>query len=166
MRLYSAVQKCIWRAITIPSQLLLILRDLFHPHSGFTVANKLIPVFVCRCVHFRRHRSPRPGLGYLVYDGDLLDLPVYLVAPADVPMTEVKALAQKMDAMADKSDARNPIDVTRLVRFYGRVRERYMASSSKTERIYAPAGTGHLFPYQTPEFVVEVVRKMLREHPL
>lgn len=106
------------------------------------------------------------GLGWqtVVYDGDLLDLPVYLVAPADVPLAEVKALAQKMDAMADETDARDPIDVTRLARFYGRVRERYMASSSKTERIYAPPGTGHLFPYERPEFVADVVRRMLREH--
>ena len=38
----------------------------------------------------------------------------------------------------------------RLRRFYELTRQRYLAASSRSERIVTPAGTGHNFPYETP----------------
>ena len=40
----------------------------------------------------------------------------------------------------------------RLRRFYELTRQRYLAASSRSERIVTPAGTGHNFPYETPGF--------------
>lgn len=100
-----------------------------------------------------------------MYDGDLGAMPVFLVAPADLSMVDVNAMAQAMATVAGEDGGPGTVDVTRLQRFYARTRERYLATSSRSERIYAPAGTGHNFPYETPEIVVEAVSRMLREHP-
>ncbi|MGH8251245.1 MAG: alpha/beta fold hydrolase [Steroidobacteraceae bacterium] len=105
------------------------------------------------------------GLGWetTVYDGDLGDLPVFLVAPGHVPMEEVLPVAKAMETIAGEGGGPGTIDATRLQRFYARTRERYLATSSRSERIIAPEGTGHLFPFETPEFVADVVRRMQEE---
>lgn len=97
-----------------------------------------------------------------VYDGDLGDLPVYLVAPG-----ELQELASMSKAMVNEGGAasRAALDAQRLQRFYQRTRERYMAASTRTQRIYAPQGTGHNFPYETPEFVIETIRRVLTQPP-
>ena len=51
----------------------------------------------------------------------------------------------------------------RLRRFYELTRQRYLAASSRSERIVTPAGTGHNFPYETPEFVIDVIRRVFDE---
>ena len=51
----------------------------------------------------------------------------------------------------------------RLRRFYRHTRERYLAASSRSQRIVTPAGTGHNFPYETPDFVIEVIRRAIAE---
>lgn len=107
------------------------------------------------------------GLGWhtSVYDGDLGNLPLFLVAPRDLNESEALMVAQLMGARPDANSSAYGVDTTRLLRFYARSRERYLAASSRSERIYSPAGTGHNFPYEAPETVVDAVRRMLLEHP-
>ena len=105
------------------------------------------------------------GMGYetVVFDGDLGDLPLFLAAPRD--LVEFAAVSKAIAAQSGKADPAMA-DTARMLRFYTRTRERYMATSSRSERLYAPAGTGHNFVYETPEFAAEAVRRMQREHPL
>jgi pimeloyl-ACP methyl ester carboxylesterase len=88
----------------------------------------------------------------VTYDGDLGDLPVWLVAPRDTD--EVKAVLPEA-ATASPEEAR------RIMRVLERTRERYLAVSARSRRVVAPAGTGHNFPYEAPVCVVEVVREAL-----
>ena len=94
----------------------------------------------------------------VVYEGDLGELPVLLVAPGTMTDEEFEAVAQMIDQQAGSGRA---VDRDRLRRFYARSRERYLAISSRAQRIYAPAGTGHNFPYEAPEFLADVVRSAL-----
>ena len=99
------------------------------------------------------------GWDTVVYDGDLGDLPLYLVAPGDMVEFEdfSRTLAEANDAAGQDAFAR------RVGRFYRNTRERYLAASSRSQRIVTPPGTGHNFPYETPEFVVDVMRRVLDE---
>lgn len=92
----------------------------------------------------------------VVYEGDLGDLPVVLVAPAEMGDEEFEAVAAMIEQQAD-----SPIDRERLRRFYARSRERYLTISSRAERVHAPTGTGHNFPYEVPDFLCDVVRTVL-----
>ena len=38
-------------------------------------------------------------------------------------------------------------------------------ASQHVERVYAAAGASHNFPYEDPDFVIGVVRRVLAEHP-
>jgi hypothetical protein len=49
-----------------------------------------------------------------------------------------------------------------MVRFFTATRERYLATSTRSRRIVAPAGSGHNFVYEAPEFTIGVVREALR----
>lgn len=88
----------------------------------------------------------------VVYDGDLTPMPVYLVAPGD--MKEFGALPET--ANAEQREA------ARMARFFAATRERYLATSANSRRIYAPAGTGHNFPYEAPDAVVAAVLEAVR----
>ncbi len=99
------------------------------------------------------------GWDTVVYDGDLGDLPLYLVTPGDMADAE-----PFFETLAAANDAAGQDDFEqRLRRFYRLTRERYLAASSRSQRIVTPAGTGHNFPYETPEFVIEVIRRVLAE---
>ncbi|MFO0449025.1 MAG: alpha/beta fold hydrolase, partial [Pseudomonadota bacterium] len=102
----------------------------------------------------------RGGLGYeeTVYDGDLLDLPVYLVAPPR--MAEFETVAKEIIGGPEERAKR---DAIRLQRFYTLTRERYMHVSSRSVRVFAPDGSGHNFPYEHPEFMVETIRRVLTD---
>jgi hypothetical protein len=80
----------------------------------------------------------------MVYDGELGDLPVFVVTPT-------------VDA------AQFPGADARTINFMQRMRLRYLTTSARSQLIDAPAGTGHNFPYESPEFVVDVVRRILTE---
>lgn len=85
-----------------------------------------------------------------VYDGELGEMPVYLITPeGDTNEADVKALGI--------SDG----EVQRALSFLKQARKRYLAISTKSEFIKAPDGTGHNYPYETPEFVVEQMRRIL-----
>lgn len=91
-----------------------------------------------------------------VYDGDLGELPVVLVNPADMADKELDYVVKTVERRTGR-----PVDVNRLRRFYAGSMGRYLSCSSRTERTYASAGTGHNFPYVEPELVVGVVRRLL-----
>ncbi len=86
----------------------------------------------------------------VVYDGELGDLPVYLITPeGDTKEAEIKQMGIRDE------------EIPRAMNFLKRARKRYLAISSKSEFIAAPAGTGHNYPYEVPDFVVEQARKVL-----
>lgn len=87
-----------------------------------------------------------------VYDGDLEGMDVWLVAPGDA--TEVTT----SDVFAGQQDR----EAARMLNFFARTRERYMATSSRSRRIATPPGTTHGFVYERPDFVVDVLRKAVR----
>ncbi|MBY8822614.1 alpha/beta hydrolase [Sphingomonas colocasiae] len=87
----------------------------------------------------------------IAYDRDLGDLPVFLVAPGDTDAERDVMKAIVTDGAGDPN---------RAPRFYAASRERYLAISTRAERIRAPAGTGHNFVYEAPEFTAAAVRRM------
>ncbi|MCA3713380.1 MAG: alpha/beta hydrolase [Phenylobacterium sp.] len=89
-----------------------------------------------------------------VYDGDLGDLPVWVVAPATAE--EVKGEAEVAAATDEQS---------RMLRFFATSRERYMATSSAARRIATPAGSTHQFVYETPDFVAKVIEEAIQPQP-
>lgn len=88
------------------------------------------------------------GCGWetVVYDGDLGDMSVWLVAPGSAE--EVGDTPEIRDAGADAQ---------RMFRFFQRSRERYMATSTNARRIVAPPGSTHQFVYEQPDFVGAVL---------
>ncbi|MFD7630822.1 alpha/beta hydrolase [Streptomyces sp. NPDC059851] len=92
------------------------------------------------------------GWDTVVYDGDLGDLPLVLVIPRDLTGGETVLGA-----------ARDAAEAERIGRFYLRARTRYLAASTAARVVYAPDGTGHDFPQEEPEFVVDVVGELVRE---
>ncbi len=99
------------------------------------------------------------GWDTVVYDGDLGDLPLYLVTPGDMADSEsfIRSMVEA-NAAAGQQEFEE-----RLRRFYRLTRQRYLWASSRSERIVTPAGTGHNFPYETPEFIIDVIRRVLAE---
>ena len=87
-----------------------------------------------------------------MYDGDLGDLPVYLIAPQETG--EVASLDEMKSAEA--------VEQERIVSFFAHCRERYLATSTRSTRVVAPAGSGHNFPYLVPDFLVGVMRDIVR----
>jgi pimeloyl-ACP methyl ester carboxylesterase len=94
--------------------------------------------------------DPRLVAELSVYDGELGDLPVALVIPDDPIAGEVQA---QLGIPGH--------EIARAVGFLKRSRLRYLATSSRSELVRAPSGTGHNFPYEVPDFLVETVRGVL-----
>lgn len=94
------------------------------------------------------------GCGWetVVYDGDLGEMPVWLVAPGS--SDELHATPEVADASGGEA--------ARMLRFFQRTRERYLATSSNARRIYAPPGATHQFVYQMPAFVADTMRAAIR----
>ena len=89
----------------------------------------------------------------VVYDRDLGDLPVWLVAPQDHSDADIASLPESQAGSADNA--------RRMFRFFAATRERYLATSARSRRIVAPAGSGHNFVYENPEFTISVMREVL-----
>ncbi len=87
----------------------------------------------------------------VVYDGELGDLPVLVVIPDEDPAGIIDPLGLD-EAAAER--AKN---------FFKRTRVRYLEVSTDTRLIHTPPGTGHNYPYETPGFVIEVLRGVLAE---
>lgn len=93
--------------------------------------------------------SAAPDL--VVYDGELGNMPVLVVIPDDPANAIIDPLGME-EAAARR--ARN---------FFVRMRVRYLEVSSDARLVHTPPGTGHNYPYETPEFVLDVVRELLAE---
>lgn len=91
----------------------------------------------------------------VVFDGELGDTPLYLVAPKDED-PETQPYAEMVAGGAGP-------EADRFVAFLKATRERYLAASDRSQRIVAPPGTGHNFVYEDPEFVVETVRRVVAD---
>lgn len=87
----------------------------------------------------------------MVYDGELQDVPVYLVIPAD----DFEASVRQMGIPADQSP--------RVINFLRHARQRYLATSNRGRLLHPPSGTGHNFPFEAPDFVVTTIRQVLGE---
>lgn len=93
------------------------------------------------------------GWDTVVYDRDLGDLPVWLVAPQDTSDADIAALPEAQSGSAD--------DARRMFRFFAATRERYLATSTRSRRVVAPAGSGHNFVYEAPRFTIDVMREVI-----
>jgi len=89
----------------------------------------------------------------VVYDRDLGDLPVWLVAPQDNSDADIAALPE--------SQAGSAANARRMFSFFAATRERYLATSTRSRRIVAPAGSGHNFVYEEAQWTVGVMRELL-----
>ncbi|MGH9898305.1 MAG: alpha/beta fold hydrolase, partial [Pyrinomonadaceae bacterium] len=95
--------------------------------------------------------DPKSVAELMVYDGELGDLPVFVV----IPEGDIDGTIGQLHL--------NEADRKRALNFLARARVRYLSTSSKSELIHPPAGTGHNYPYEAPDFVVETVRRVLAE---
>ena len=91
----------------------------------------------------------------VVYDRDLGDLPLWLVGPRDDNDSDIALLPEAKQG----SDA----NALRMFRFFAATRERYLATSTRSRRIVAPAGSGHNFVYEEADWTVSVMRELLCE---
>lgn len=71
--------------------------------------------------------------------------------------------AERIARLMEEQLGGEALAASRVRRFYREARERYMRASSQAQRIVAPPGTGHNFPYEAPEFVADLVRRVLEE---
>jgi pimeloyl-ACP methyl ester carboxylesterase len=89
----------------------------------------------------------------VVYDRDLGDLPVWLVGPKDDQDADIAALPE--------AQAGGDAQARRMFHFFAATRERYLATSTRARRVVAPAGSGHNFIYEAPEFTIAVMREAI-----
>jgi pimeloyl-ACP methyl ester carboxylesterase len=89
----------------------------------------------------------------VVYDRDLGDLPVWLVGPKDDQDADIAALPE--------AQAGGDAQARRMFHFFAATRERYLATSARARRVVAPAGSGHNFIYEAPEFTIAVMREAI-----
>ena len=89
----------------------------------------------------------------VVYDRDLGDLPVWLVAPQDNSDADIAALPEAQTGGAENA--------RRMFHFFAATRERYLATSTRARRIVAPQGAGHNFVYELPDWTMAVMREAI-----
>ena len=115
-----------------------------HSFAGASIYTELSPEGATAC-----------AWDTAVYDGDLGGMRVLLVAPKND--VDVSALPE-----TNTGDA---AEAQRIARRLAATRERYLAVSTSSERVIAPAHTGHNFIYEEPDFVVQVMRDLLNRKP-
>ena len=89
----------------------------------------------------------------VVYDRELGDLPVWLVGPRSDSDADIALLPEAQTGGAENAQ--------RMFRFFAASRERYLASSTRSRRVVAPAGASHNFVYELPEFTIGVLREII-----
>ena len=93
----------------------------------------------------------------VVYDRDLGDLPVWLVGPKSDSDADI--------ALLPEAKAGDDTNALRMFRFFAATRERYLATSTRSRRVVAPAGAGHNFVYELPDFTIGVLREIVFGEP-
>jgi pimeloyl-ACP methyl ester carboxylesterase len=89
----------------------------------------------------------------VVYDRDLGDLPVWLVGPRDDNDADIGTLPE--------AQAGGAAQAKRMFHFFAATRERYLATSTRSRRVVAPAGSGHNFVYELPDWTIDVMRQLI-----
>ena len=89
----------------------------------------------------------------VVYDRDLGDLPVWLVGPRDDNDADIAALPEAQSGGAAQAQ--------RMFRFFAATRERYLATSTRSRRVVAPAGSGHTFVSEAPDWTIGIMRRVI-----
>ena len=110
--------------------------------AQFSIFDELTPEGVAAC-----------AWDTVVYDRDLGDLPVWLVAPQDNSDADIAALPE--------AQAGGKAQAQRMFRFFAATRERYLATSTRSRRIVAPAGAGHNFVYEQADWTIGVMRQLI-----
>ena len=104
---------------------------------------------------FEEWRDPKEVADLVVYDNELGDLPVFVVTPAGkASPAEVRAIGV------------GEAETDRALRFLEQARMRYARVSARSELIHTAPGTGHNYPYETPDFLLNVVRRILADSSL
>ncbi|MDX2060385.1 MAG: alpha/beta hydrolase [Gemmatimonadales bacterium] len=132
--------------------LLAVIRGQLADVAGALDAGRAAPAnFWATASIFREWDDPMEVAELTVYDGELTGLPVYLVVP---PGKDPAAPLQLglTGPTAERAGA-----------FLERARVRYLAVSDRARLIHTPPGMTHNYPYQVPDFVLEVVRGALIE---
>ena len=89
----------------------------------------------------------------VVYDRDLGDLPLWLVAPQDNLDNDICVLPEAQSGGAANAQ--------RMFGFFAATRERYLAASTRSRRIVAPKGSGHNFVYEQPDWTIAMMRALV-----
>ena len=89
----------------------------------------------------------------VVYDRDLGNLAVWLVAPRDDTDADIASLPEAQQGGAAATQ--------RMSRFFAATRERYLATSTRSRRVVAPKGAGHNFVYELPDWTIGVLRGLI-----
>ena len=89
----------------------------------------------------------------VVYDRDLGDLPVWLVGPRDDNDSDIALLPEAQQG--------GDTNAKRMFRFFAATRERYLATSTRSQRVVAPAGSGHNFIYEEADWTIGVMREVI-----
>ncbi len=98
------------------------------------------------------------GWDTVVYRGDLGDMPVFVVTPRDMSEAEFQQVWKPLAKRAGTGRAAEAFE-TRARRFYLASRKPYLTTSTRAEQVFTPEGTTHIFPWEAPEFVADVVRR-------
>lgn len=112
-----------------------------HPRYDLTTASILDEN---SAENFRRY-----GMNVVVYDGELGNIPVFVV----IPRGDLNKAIDQMDA--------DPALKRRALAVSERTRLRYLATSARSKLIHAPPGTGHNFVYERPDFTIGVVKEAI-----
>ncbi len=123
------------------------LVDVIDAYRAFS----LIPDWATVSV-FEEWRDPNLVAELVVYDNELGDLPVFVVTPAGkAAPAEVRAIGV---SEAETARAQNFLEQARM---------RYVRISRRSELIHTAPGTTHLYPFETPEALLGVVRRILAD---
>lgn len=114
-------------------------------------ALSLIPDWATVSV-FEEWRDPKLVADLVVYDNELGDLPVFVVTPAG------KAAPAEVSAIGVGAN-----EIARAQNFLEQARMRYVRISRRAELIHTAPGTTHLYPFETPDALLGVVRRILAD---
>ncbi|MEM7729111.1 MAG: alpha/beta fold hydrolase [Pseudomonadota bacterium] len=140
-----------WLDITIEDETDPVLRRPFE--TNFMTRTRAGSYFAAASIYEEltaEGMAPR-GWDTEIFDGDLGDTPLYLIAPC------VSTEAQAYVDMVATTD----VDRERFARMLKNIRDKYLSASSVSERVCAPDNSGHNFLYSQPDYLVPEMRRIL-----
>ena len=79
-------------------------------------------------------------------------------APSD---TMIRIRLTKPFALLPEAQQGGDANARRMLHFFAATRERYLATSTRSRRVVAPAGSGHNFIYEESEWTISVMRELI-----